>query len=460
MAINCSLYSSYLARRTPNFMKEFVKDLFPRDVPFLSLYKNSTWASFTGTEHTWDRFHVNMPNDAGDWEQMRADDCLMQICDPEPRQIDWGSTRAVFGKFRRAWQTRILCLDQLRHVEEAKQQLEALWSGLAKVPEYVISDWLKYQQVVGANQLYICGSAGLTVAVSASMFGSNGGLQTLNVGSDANLPTSKLTMQFLKKQIYALQLNGYFDGEFTPTGKLQVMTDIDTTSELCEANPALTAMYDAADFEKGGKFFQYGAMTACGNFMFKSNPYPPRFYRSGTGTLTRVWPFPNVPTTVGSEPVVDSQYILAPYQLSTIVHRQARTIYMGDIPSIHPQFKFGGRDLWGKWNWICQDSMQTIDPTTGNQCTVFNPRRNKGYFLGDFEAGVQNSRPELECVILHQREAPPVADMPRAAGAATTPTLTAQNLLPYNVFCNPNPGEETFLSNAGIADFGGVTPGD
>lgn len=460
MAINTALFSSYLFRRTPNFMKEIVEDMIPRDIPNLNLYEQDSWASFTGTEHTWDRFHVNMPNDAGDWEQMRADDCLMQICDPEPRQIDWGSTRAVFGKFRRAWQTRLFCLDQLRHVEEAKAQLTSIWKGLSKVPEYVMSDWLKYQQVLGATNLFVCGSAGATVTVSASMFGSNGGMQTLNVGTDANLPTSKLTMNYLERQIYALQLNGYFDGEFTPTGKMQMFTDIDSVVELCNGNPALAGMYKAADFEKGGELFKYGAMNGCGNFMFKNQPYPVRFYRSGNGQLTRVWPFPNVPTTVGSMPQLDAQYLNAPYQLSVIVHRKARKIFMGDIPSVHPEWKFGTRNLLGKWKWVNDAAMTVYDPTTGAQSTVTNPRRNKGYFLGDYEAGVENQRPELECVILHQREAPAVADMPRAAGAATVPTLTAQNLLPYNAFCNPNPGEETFLSNAGIADFGGVTPGD
>ena len=101
-----------------------------------------------------------------------------------------------------------------------------------------------------------------------------------------------------------------------------------------------------------------------------------------------------------------------------------------------------------------------FDANSGTTCTLDNVARNWGYFWADYEAGVQNKYPERELMILHQRESTAVADAPRAAGAATTPTLTAQTLTPYNAYCNPTPGEETTLGNAGITDFGGVGPED
>lgn len=459
MAINCSQFSSYLSRRTPNFLKEFVEDLYPRDMLYSTLYPFQPWPSFHGTELTWDRIHVNMPNDLGDWEQMRSEDCLINVCNPEPRQIDWGATRNVFGKFRRRWKTRVLCMDQLRHVEEAKQQLRDIYKGLSKVPEYVKAEFLKYQCTAGSNFIYSCGQGLASVAVTSSMF--TGGLATLNMGSDANLPTSKLNMNYLQQYIPQLQYQGYFDGQFTPTGKIQCITDMQTCIELNNQNPALAGMYQSADFEKGGLYFKYGAMMGCGNVLFDIATYPARFYRTSTGLLTRVMPFQNSETTVGNQPVLDSQYLNAPYQLSHVPHRSAREIYRGEIPELGGETKFGRRDLWGKWNW-CNDAalVNVIDPNSGTQCTLDNVARNMGYFWADFEAGVQNVRPELELMILHQRESTPVADTPRAAGAATTPVLVAQSLLPYNAFCNPTPGEETYLGNPGISDFGGVTPED
>lgn len=473
MALNCALFSAYLARRVPNWMPEFVKDMFPRDVTHLSLYPNKSWDSFTGTEHTWDRFHLAMPNDAGDWEQMSSMDCGFQICDPEQRQIDWGTTRAVFGKYRRSWQTRILCFDQFRHIEEAKQQVTILWNELRKVPEYIQADWLKFQQVfgqignlTGSGGLAICGASkiassnsnsGLTLTQNTFNSGA-GGLQVLNLGSDSNLPTSKLTMNYLESLLPPLLYNGYSDGEFTPTATGQVITDMNTTMELCNANPALTGMYQAADFEKGGKFFAYGAMKGCGNFLFKITPYPPRFYRTSAGTLTRVWPFQNTTTTTGIMPALDPQYDAAPFQISVIPHRKTRTIFTGECPDIHPEFKFGKRDLWGKWNWCGDAYLSGLDPTTGQTCTMANPRRNKGYFYADFEAGVMNERPELETVILHQREPMAVADLPRSAGNPVTspPTFTTQTLLPYNPFCNPNP--YTDFTDTSPTDPGGFGP--
>lgn len=437
MAIDCGKFSAYLARRTPNFIKAFVEDLFPRDVPYLSLYQNKTWDSYTGTAHTWDRIHVAMPNDAGDWEQMNADACAMNICDPQSRQIDWGSTRATFGKFRRRWKTRILCLDQIRHVEEAAAQLEAIWKGLMKVPEYVQSDWLKYQQVLGANFIFICGAADTQVTVTAAMF--TGGLNKIDLGGAGNVPTSKLSMPYLMRRIPPLMYQGYFDGEFTPAGKYKLYTDIQSAYELCNGNPALTAMYDAADFEKGGKYFQYGAMMGCGNFMLTIVPYPPRFYHTGSGVMQRVWPFQNQAATIGLTPVLDPQYENAPYQISVIPHRLAREIYVGEIPSVHSQFKFGSRDLWGKWTWINDAYLSAYDPNTGAACNMENPVRNKGYFLADFEAGTRNTRPELECVILHQREPQGAADVPVAKPQGTwASNVSYQSLLPYNAFCDPN----------------------
>jgi hypothetical protein len=434
-------------------MRDFIEDMFPRDVPFTSLYQSKTWDSFTGTQHTWDRVHVAMPNDAGDWETMDAGACAMNICDPQSRQIDWGVTRSTFGKMRRRWKTRILCLDQIRHVEEAAAQLEAIWKGLMKVPEYVNADWLKFMQFLGqvGNQtgsggVCICGASDISSATPGSGLtltnsSFTGGLQQVNLGSAANIPTSKLTMPYLMRKVPPLQYNGYFDGEFTPTGKFQLMTDLQTAYELCNGNPALTAMYDAADFEKGGKFFQYGAMMACGNFLIKIHPFMPRFQSRpdlGAGVIQRVWPFQNVPTTVGMMPLYDPAYENATIQASVIPHRLAREIYVGEIPSIHPRMQFGSRDLYGKWTWINDAFLRAFDPNTGAACDMENPVRNKGYFLADYEAGQRTVRPELECVILHLREPACMADSPRCAA---NPSTAYQSLLPYNAFCDTQ-GEE------------------
>src|SRR2546425_1457194 len=98
-------------------------------------------------------------------------------------------------------------------------------------------------------------------------------------------------MPFLMRQIEPLQLQGYFDGEFTPAGTFKLITDLQSQYELAQGNPALTQMYDAADFEKGGKFYKYGVMAGVGNFLIAIHPYLPRFNHVGNGVLQRVWPY-------------------------------------------------------------------------------------------------------------------------------------------------------------------------
>jgi hypothetical protein len=230
---------------------------------------------------------------------------------------------------------------------------------------------------------------------------------------------------------------------------------------LTNANPALAGMYQAADFAKGGEFFALGAMGGCVDFVFKANIYPPRFYHSGNGLLTRCWPFQNVPATVGGMPQLDAQYIAAPYQFSVITHKQARKILHGECAPMDGRFKFGSRNLWGQWNWWAGDSIQGFDPNTGTLCTYDNRRRNYGQFWADFEAGVQNSHPEFEIVMLHLRQAPAVADLPISNNSTpSTTAFVAQSLLPYNAFCNPNPYEETVRGDFGVTDIFGYTPED
>lgn len=421
-------------------MSEIIKDMHPRDVIYTSLYESKPWTAFTGTQHTRDRIHVARANDMGDWTQIDAGACAMNICDPSSRQIGWGSTRTTFNKFQRRYKTRILCLDQLRHVEEAAQQMEGIWQGLALVPEDVNGNFIRYQQASGADYLHICGSAGYKV--SGATF--TGGLNVITLGSASYVPASKLTMPFLQSKIAPLQYNGYFDGEFTPTGKFQLITDMQSQYELSNGNPALSGMFDAADFEKGGKFYQYGAMGGCGNFLFKTDPFPARFYHMGGGVLKRVMPYENVAATVGIKPQVSAAYENAPIQLSVIPHRKARTQYTGEIAQINPNMKFGTRDLYGKWNWINDDYLVAYDPNTGAECEMDNPVKNKGYFLADFEMSLESVRPELECVILHLRETQAVADVPRAASVTypTTDGSAYQSLLPYNsAFCDPDDEE-------------------
>lgn len=434
MAIDCGKFNSWLFRRTPDFDKELARDRHPFSYLYSTMYPVRRWESFTGTTHTWDKVHVTRPNGSPDWAAMDADACAQAICDPPRKFTGWGSTRGTYTKYRQVYQSPVFCFDQLRHIEEAKSQLAAIIAGHKKLPDLIVSDFIRQLAMRSADVLYIAGAAGLEVTVTAAMFLANG---DINLGGTANLPTSKLTMNYLDNHIEDLQYAGYFDGDFLPTGKFAITADLQTQKELSNANPALTQMYNAADFAKGGKFYAYGVMSAVGNWMFKIDPEPARYQHTGLGVLKRVWPYENVAATIGKKPQFSDEYKNAKYQLFHVYNRASRTVEAGDITSVHPEMKFGlARSLMGKWSWHSPDYFKGMDPNSGTVCEFQNDLKNKGYFVGEFELGVKTTHPDIEMMILAQREPACVTNSALCVNPPDWNTSTTyQSLLPYNDLC-------------------------
>jgi len=452
MAIDCGKLSDFLFRRTPDWDRELARDRYPYEMTYIGLYEPRTWESFTGTVHTWDRISVAMDNDDGCWDVMNADNftnnnCNQQdMCNPTRLEIGWGSTRSTYGKFHRDYKTKPFCLDHLRHVEEAKQQLAAIVEGLKELPDQIQSNFQKLLALRQSDVIQVCSQANAfpTVTVSDSIFTNN--CMRIALGNANKIPTSKLSMQYLNHFMPTLMYKGYFNKKFlsgkesmSPAGKFTVMTDIQTQQELCNANPALTGMYQTADFQKGGKFFAYGVMSGCGDWLFKVDSQPMRFLHLGSGVLQRVRPYQNVAATVGKKPQFDPLYENATIQFSHVYARAARCVYTGDITSVHPDMPFAARNLMGKWTWKQPDAFLYTDPSTGAQCTFYNDKKNRGYFLGEFETGMKSIYPEIEMWVLHLREAQPVADIPLAAtfnNPAPNTDGTYQKLTPYNPGCD------------------------
>jgi len=450
MAIDCGKLSNFLFRRTPDWDKELARDRFPYDYTYNGLYQTAVFESFTGDTHTWDRIHVAMDNDDGCWDVMNAGaftdgNCLQtDMCNPTRLEIGWGTERNNYGKFHRDYKTKPLCMDQIRHVEEARAQLAAIVDGLKALPDQIVSGFIRLLAVRQADFIHSCGASFVKTTVSPSIFTNN--CTRINLGSSNNLPTSKLTMQYLNHFAPTLMYKGYFNKRFLaggdsmqPAGKFQLMTDIQTQQELTNANPALSNMYQAADFAKGGKFFAYGVMGGCGDWLFKVDTTPLRFIALANGVLNRVWPYINVPSTTGIKPQFDPLYENAPYQISHVYSRAARVVYTGDITRVHPDMPFLNRNLMGKWTWKQPDAFLYTDPATNQQCTFYNDKKNRGYFLGEYELGMKTIYPEIEMEVLHLREPQAVADVPNASSFNNPAPFSAtsyQSLAPYNPGCD------------------------
>jgi hypothetical protein len=431
----CRRINNVLFRRTPDFDRELARDRFPFNYLYTGMYDSGTWEPGTGDTHTWDKVHVTRPNDDGCWDEVSIGGSSSTICSPvcAPARLytGWGSTRASYGKFHRDYQTPVFCYDQLRDVEQVVNQLSAIVEGHKELPDEITSDFLRLYSIRSANQLYIAGSANTTVTVSAGMFLSN--CSKIDLGGTGNLPSSKLTVQYLNNHISELMYNGYFKKAWFPPGKFGITMDIETEQTLTVQNPALTAMYDAADFSKGGKFFDYGVVGGIGPWLFKRDNTPMRFQHIGAGVLQRIWPYENVAATVGKKPEFSTDYKNAQYQMYHVFNRDARLIKYGTTTPVNGDMKFNtSRNMMGKWSWKSPDYFRATDPNTGAICEYMNDKKNMGYFLAEFELGVKTVYPEIEMIIIAQRQPQVIVDDPYCG---TAPSMIYQSLTPYNTLC-------------------------
>ena len=287
------------------------------------------------------------------------------------------------------------------------------------------------------DYIYSAGAAGTTVAVTAAMFTNN--CNRVDLGGAGNLPTSKLTMEYLDNHVEELMLKGYLNRQFMPSAKFACTSDIQTMRDLANKNPALSQMYNSADFAKGGKYYAYGVMSGVGNWLFKPDPTPIRFNHIGAGVLIRVWPYENVAATTGLKPQFSSIYKNAEYQMYHVYNRATREVHIGDITPVNPEMEFSlARNMLGKWSWKHPSYFVARDPNTGTNCTFQNDKDNQGYFLAEWEMGVKTMYPEIEMVIIAKREPQAVVNAPRCADSPSwgaTGDDLYQDLVAYNDWC-------------------------
>jgi len=407
------------------------RDRFPWYYGYLNMYPQSNFPNFLGTTLHWNKIHVTRPNDTGCWEAMDADPCMTAICDPERLYTGWGVEDFTFGKYHRDYQTPVFCYDQLRHVTEAKQQLSAIVDGHRKMSKSIMSDFIKLLAIRQSDVIHLAGSANTSVTVTPGMFLNN--CTKIDLGGTGFLPTSELTMEYLDNHVEDLQYNGYFDSEFMPQGVFQITSDITTWRRLANKNPNLTQMYTSADFNKGGKMYAFGVMRAIGQWALKVDEEPFRYQHIGEGVLQRIWPYENQAITIGKKPVFSEAYKNARYQLYHVYNRAAREVYVGDTAPVNNGMDFNvSRNLMGEWSWKSPDYFKARDPNTGEVCEFQNDKKNKGYWLAEFEAGMRTIYPEIEMWILALREPQPIFN---EKPCSDEPEMVYQDLLAYNAWC-------------------------
>lgn len=487
----CSQFSNFLGRRPFDWDRRISRDRHPYQFLYAGMYKTSKWPSFQGTQRLWEKVHVARPNDPGLWAQFNADACVGAPCDLPRKGIGYGVSQYAYEVYREQYMTQPFCIDQLNTIEEAPAKLAMIAKGLKKVPDDIISAFLRVYVLRRAGAaaqgggLYIVAkdSSGNQVIVDMEddMFAVSEGQSPVNSNNTLLVNLNKhgdltaagitsttllkaamgqLSMEFLKSLQPKLTISGYSDTDWMPPGKFSITADLDTQARLSNANPALSAMYDAADFAKGGSFYSLGVTSGAGNWLFKTDELQLRFrFRgdldgkdlSGNSSSGAIWieqvqPFQNIDATYGLMPQPSDDWINAPIRFYHAFNREAREVFAGDITSVNDEMKFGlARSLMGDWKWYSPDYFKWTDPCTGRVCEYNNDTHSKGYWLAEFEFGMKSEYPEIERPILALGEIQQWVTTPNTNTPASSPTPTDyQDLLPYNCGC---PESFSFPSN-------------
>ncbi len=487
----CGQFNDFLGRRPYDWDKKISKDRKPHSYIYTGMYKTETFPTFMGTTHLHERIYVTRPNDPGLWTQFVADPCIGTPCDNNRQYIGHGVDQLRYDRYRREYQTPVFCIDQLDTIEEGIQKMAAIAQGYQDLPEEICSDFLRVLTLRKAGTaalqggLYLCGMQDgqgnpIAIDVADNMFqvanggnavtqnsllinlNANGGLSANGINTTAGLAASlgQLSMEYLANAQEDLAANGYHDREWLVEGKFSITVDQTTRRRLLVANPALTQMYSAADFAKGGAFYSYGVTAGCGDWLFKEDKAQMRFrFRSdldgvdlsgnalaGAVWIQQVWPFQNVAATFGLKPVYSAMWKNAPIRLYHVYNRDARIVYVGDITSINDEMKFGlARSFMGQWTWKSPDYFNAVDPNTGVLCQFNNDKKNKGYWLGEYDLAEKTIYPEIERLILALGEPQPYVRVPRTNQPFLAPYNVGdyQSLLAYNSQCGeyvPTPG--------------------
>jgi len=444
MAWDCNSYFSYLFDRTPHWDNDVLKDWYPTDDAWMGQVATAPWDAFTGTQHVWDRMHFAAPDLTQGWNIFDTQSMLTNnglgaavagegcttACDRTEICVGWGVTRKTYDRLTTSYATRPFCFDEINTRAKAKEQMGNIVAGLKDVSKQVMADFLRYNAIQSADTIYIAGNALAEVTITGTTF--TGAATTIDIAA-ADLPTSELTIQYLQRFYEPLQYEGYFRTKYVPQGVFKLITDPITSQQLVQGNPTLQSMYKFTDFQEGGKLFKYGMSAAIGNFGIAWDAYPARYYwDSGADVLRRVWPFVNVAAgeaggpSMGIKKIPNTQYILAPYQISHIWHPEAMKRFTMSLTAVNPEMPFLTRDLAGKWQFLGgnRDKVFVVrDPVTGDTCTIDNKRGNQGLMFADFESAIKFERPEIVRGILHLREPGCVVDK---VPCSTAPSYVTQ----------------------------------
>jgi len=423
--ISCAAFTDIIMRRTEHLDEEILKDITPVG-SINGMMEIGTFQPFDGTSHTYDRFNRVAIDHSAEWANVNDESCEGQPCDPCETLVCFGSTRDEFHLEQKSFTSCLFCYDQMLTIDRAKEHYANAVEQLRAAQELIIGNRIRSEAFRYAGYHWVAGG-GANAGMTAFTFTETGNL--INVLPSV-LPTSKLTVNMLRRRLQTQILNGALGK--TPMGQppeLEVLTDMETIWDLIEGDSNLKDSWRFDAFNAGAvEYYKYGWAGRVGNFMLKADLHPIRFQILQDGvTLNQVFAYTNEAATNGIRGVVNDAYINAPIQATFIWHRRAMRQLVLDAAQVHPMMPFVPRSFGGKWQFV-MDNLTCGTAVDANgliiPIAVDNSRRNKGKFIADFKFSTKKQYPEFMEVILHLREPACIIPVPVCQDAPQYVTQT------------------------------------
>lgn len=405
MAISCDDIRTNLARQTPVYDKVFLKD-FISDMlaePYVGRHTTEEWTDGKD-ELFYDKIHFMQPNYFAAWQRRSSAECA-DTCQPPRTFVGYGTTRDSAFTEQIILNTQRFCLDQLRMIPNLPDQMREIYRVMRKMPLGFMGDFIRTRSVAYHDTLQIAGSSLNTFSITSG--NTSATLQTINLGSNALLPTSELTWPLLRVYSSKLGMQGYDAESGLSAGMRNLITHSDTYWKLVGLNPELTSKLRVEDIKKLSPLYKPNMGINAEPFGMFAPTFDEQQVRfqiaNGTGLLQRVLPYYNSPATTGEEPIVNPAYLKARYAISTIVHPKGYRVYTmkaaanlgGDfMPQVNSA-------MYGKWDFVNPKGIIRVPNPDGTYCDLQNDTQWNFYWLCLLQTGLRYDQRKLIMPILH-----------------------------------------------------------
>lgn len=403
MAISCQLLSTTLARQTPVYDKEFLKD-FISDMPgapFVGRHQTETWED--GAEvRFFDKVHVGQPDYTVQWNKRVSgpggnNECANTM--PGSQFISGGTTRDSYFTENKLLKSQLWSLDQLRGVPNLAGQIREMYRNIRRIPMGFTADFLRTRFLSYNDTLYICGSAFTEMPLTTSNMDVNA--NTINIGG--SYPTSDLTLTYLNYYQQSLGMKGYDIESGMAKGMRSMVTHQRTYQRLVGLNPEVKSQLHLVGVKDVSPLYQIGVGVNAdpfGSFAPTFDDHQLRYQDAGNGLLTRVLPYTNVAASTGLKPKINPAYLNARYGITYILHPKAAVLFTPKPKKVHEMIPTVNSSMWGTWEYI-NDKVLFYLNQDGTTCQINNELQWFFYWLCYLELGFKYEQRPLVLPILH-----------------------------------------------------------